>query len=48
MIQLSNEVLKEVGEKYRTWDNRTTLIGDMMNKFSQFMLVYTDYFKQLN
>ena len=47
MIELSSEVSKEVSLKFQQWNPRKTTIGELMNKFAQFMLVYSDYFKNL-
>jgi len=47
MIQLSAQLKEELEAKFNKWDRRTTEIGKTMTKFSKFMLVYSDYFKNL-
>lgn len=47
MIQLSAQLKEELEAKFNKWDRRKTEIGKTMTKFSKFMLVYSDYFKNL-
>ena len=48
MIQLSTQMQHELGKIFQGWDRHTTLIGAVMKKYSKFLLVYSDYFKNLN
>ena len=35
----------ELSDIFSNWERRTTLLGKIMTKYSRFMLVYTDFFK---
>ena len=48
MVQLSTEMKHELGDIFKVWDRHKTMIGATMKKYSKFMLVYSDYFKNLN
>ena len=48
MIGLSTQLQEEIKEKFEKWDPRTTELGMTMIRFSKFLLVYADYFKNLN
>ena len=48
MIQLSAEMSKELEILLKGWNRHTTMIGAIMKKYSKFMLVYSDYFKNLS
>lgn len=48
MIGLSAELRKELDQKLASWNRHTTLIGHTMKKYAKFLLVYSDYFKNLS
>lgn len=48
MIGLSIQLREELNAKFEGWDRRKTLIGQTMIRFSKFLLVYSDYFKNFN
>lgn len=48
MIGLSMQLREELNAKFEGWDRRKTLIGQTMIRFSKFLLVYSDYFKNFN
>lgn len=48
MIGLSLQLGEELGAKLQTWDRRTTTIGQSMIRFSKFLLVYSEFFKNFN
>lgn len=48
MIGLSVQLREELNAKFQGWDRRKTLIGQTMIRFSKFLLVYSDYFKNFN
>ena len=35
-------------ELFKGWDRHKTMLGATMKKYSKFLLVYSDYFKNLN
>lgn len=47
MIQLSTQMISELEDIYQNWDRHSTLLGAIMKKYSKFLLVYSDYFKNL-
>lgn len=48
MIGLSVQLKEELTVKLETWDRKTTVIGQNMTRFSKFLLVYADFFKNFN
>ena len=48
MIQLSKQMKVELEGIFQKWDRHSTMIGSTMKKYSKFLLVYSDYFKNLN
>ncbi len=48
MIGLSVQLREELQAKFDGWDRRKTMIGQTMIRFSKFLLVYSDYFKNFN
>jgi len=48
MIQLSKQLSEEFNVKFAGWDCRKTMIGQTMIRFSKFLLVYSDFFKNCN
>jgi hypothetical protein len=48
MIGLSDQLKEELTVKLEKWDRRTTVIGQNMTRFSKFLLVYADFFKNFN
>lgn len=48
MIGLSVQLREELNAKFLAWDRRTTVIGQTMIRFSKFLLVYSDFFKNFN
>lgn len=48
MIQLSAQLSQEFSVKLAGWDRKTTMIGQTMIRFSKFLLVYSDFFKNFN
>lgn len=48
MIGLSVQLREDLNAKFQSWDRRKTLIGQTMIRFSKFLLVYSDYFKNFN
>ena len=45
MIQLSHQLYSDLSGIFGNWERRTTLIGQIMIRYSRFMLVYSDFFK---
>jgi hypothetical protein len=48
MIGLSVQLREELNAKFEAWDRRKTMIAQTMIRFSKFLLVYSDYFKNFN
>jgi hypothetical protein len=48
MIQLSEQLSLDLKKTFEAWDRRKTVIGQTMIRFSKFLLVYSDYFKNFN
>lgn len=48
MISLSAQLREELAVKFETWDRRKTMLGQTMTKFSKFLLVYNEFFKNFN
>ena len=48
MISLSGQLREELAVKFDTWDRRKTMLGQTMIKFSKFLLVYNEFFKNFN
>ena len=45
MIQLSRQLYSDLSGIFGKWERRTSLIGQVMIRYSRFMLVYSDFFK---
>ena len=48
MIDLSDQIYQEFSIILKKWERKTTLIGTAMLKFSPFLMIYSDFFKNLN
>lgn len=47
MIILSDQIYGELVEVLKRWNRKDTLLGTVMIKFSQFLMIYSDFFKNL-
>lgn len=45
MIILSKQIYEDMNALLMDWNRRTTLIAPTMIRYSKFMLVYSDFFK---
>jgi hypothetical protein len=45
MIILSKQIYEDMNALLMGWNRKTTLIAPTMIKYSKFMLVYSDFFK---
>lgn len=47
MIIFSDQIYRELVEVLKVWNRKDTLLGTVMIKFSQFFMIYSDFFKNL-
>ena len=48
MIDLSSQIYQEFSIILDKWERKTPCIGHSMIKFSRFLMIYSDFFKNLN
>ena len=48
MIQLSSQIYTDLSQIFSSWNRHITMIGQTMIRYSRFMLVYSDFFKNYN
>lgn len=47
MINLSEQIFSELKSVLQNWNRNTTMIGNIMLKYSRFLMIYADYFKNM-